>query len=296
MRIKHFVKNLRCRFLRLGLFLAASEGLGLPMKDMTICYSVDAAKFKNWETLCKFAKGWGFDWDSVSQMETFPDRPDAGIRKREGALRLTFDILLRHISEQPEGWYILWHDDFIPNVDYNAYSELYRNIGTRSEVQIVAGEAVKYTWEEGKKRRNIGRWNRRRARVHPEFPLHRGVSGMENDAHLAVTPEGAKHLLGLFQGEHAGKAYEYSLFELLPASDRHVWTDLRLKVDNLWDIVGGDIWADGMQSRVGWNLAWDALRTGRILPLDPSEMKIREVCGAEWDLMIPNSQTIEKVV
>ena len=286
MQIKHFVKNLKRRPLRLGLFLAVFERLNFPLEDVTICHSVDAAQFEDLKQLCRHAKRWGFDWESVSEIRDFGGQHESGeLGKRQAALRLTEDILLRHISGLPQGWYFLWHDDFFPDVDYSEYLELYEQIGIDSEVQVVSGVNYEPGEEEYKPK-----WHHQRALKHPKFPLHQGISGMECSSVLAVTPKGAKHLIA-FGDQYRGLSLEWLLFRYLPSEDRHVWTDLEPKMDNLWDIVGGDIWEDGI-ARVAWNLAWDALRSGDIIPVHRHEIKNLRACGAHWDLMLPKTEAV----
>lgn len=286
MLIKHFVKNLERRPLRLGLFLAVFERLNFPLEAVTICHSVDALQFTDLKQLCVFANLWGFDWEKVSDMQDFGGQHKNAERgKRQAALRLTEDILLRHISELSDGWYFLWHDDFFPDVDYSAYLELYEKIGIDSEVQVVSGVNYEPGEQEYKPK-----WHHQRTLKHPHFPLHQGISGMECSSVLAVTPVGAKHLIA-FGDPYRGLSLEWLLFCYLPSEDRHVWTDLEPKVDNLWDIVGGDIWADGIE-RVAWNLAWDALRSGDIIPIRRHEIKNLSDCGAHWDLMLSGSERV----
>ena len=288
MRVKHFVLNLYRRPLRLGIFLAAFKGMGFPLSDLMICSAVDALQFDNWKALCNFANLWGFDWKGVWEQSVTDQRNHKGIRKAEGALRLGIDILLRYISEEPEGWYILWADDYVPGVVYTDFIDLYKQLGTHTETQVIAevslepGEAG---YESKKEMRN---------QKHSYLDLHRGISGMESDTVLAVTPKGAKHILEMSK-LHVGISYELFFLEYLLTTNRHIWTCLDLRVNNLWDIVGGDIWADGSEDRSGWNVARKALYNGEIIPIHRQDMKMITECETEWDLMQAKSKAGENI-
>ena len=267
------------------MWLAGNKATGLPLTDTTICYGVDAQQFDDWQQLCGFAKQWDFDWNSVSEIETLDARRNETVRKNEGALRLTFDILLRHISEQPDGWYVIWHDDTVLATPYTEYTEFLEQIGTDSEVCVVLGVSTKLHWHAETRARDSQRWEQRRKRTHSEFPLYQGVAGMLGDVQIAVTPRGAKHLLQVSQ-DFKGMSYEFLLYEHLPLDDPHVWSFLSEDYFEVWGLqMSGDIWPMSTESGKMWLRAWQELEAGNIVPIRLTDMHILRRCSGYWELM-----------
>lgn len=300
MKIQHYVKNLKRKPLRLAAWLGGNRSLGLPLSETTVCYSVDGSQFSSFQEICRFAERHGFDWSSVADRETIHEWVhEEEIHKNEGALRLSIDILLRHIASQPDGWYVIWHDDVVLDRKHADFCKFLETIADPT-VEIILGFVVDPYHIEDKLDdtdyqeaffSRVYWWEHKEENTHTDLPLYESCIGLENDGCIIVTPQGAAKLLA-FGETLKGAAYEFLLFWYLHEAELrpYVWTIQEQYTEYIGHTIGGDIWPlpDDLMP-AGWTHFWRAAENGEVWDLSRMPIKPLLECKGTWDLMQPQN-------
>lgn len=167
--------------------------MGLPVKDVTIFYGVDALAFQTVGDVIEHVKQYG--------LVDLPDKKNTrqATHTELGVLglRLSYEFLLRKIASlESDSWHVIWLDDIVLTRPYEAFKEVLCNAPNDAKMIAVYKRIRSSSGETLEK--------------HPHSPFYHGTVGSGADHCLVLLPEGAKRILEIGEN-HKLVPYEHVL-------------------------------------------------------------------------------------
>ena len=248
--MKHYVLNLRRKPFRLGLWLGWNSDKGLPASDVTVCYALDRRGYKNLMEVGQHACSMGLDW----VLEPWFEDAKPGI----SPVSVGKDLILHVIKDSDPGWYAIWEDDYVLDIEYSEFLQFLWDVASDPNVQVIAFDKVRWvsdgedTAEFNKMARR--RWLDRDSNTHPFLPLYQGCVGYCFESVMVVTPQGAARLLELRKRGDYWSSYEWLVFTKIPQDTANFWTAIPEFVKGIGWITGSDSGHGG--GSIPWGV-WD---------------------------------------
>ena len=96
---------------RLWTWMGANDALGLPHHSVTVYRGVDWKDFQNNAEIAEFLREQGLSFANTERIENMRWGPHFSNRASKW-------MVIKHITEQPDGWYLMWEDDVSLDVPY----------------------------------------------------------------------------------------------------------------------------------------------------------------------------------
>lgn len=176
------------------------EAWGYDFKDLTYYYATDILKYPSKRAIYEHMSEAGLSYPKDFLVTEKEDWGRKHLTSALTAFHASFMIVFHHISQQVDGWYIVWEADCVLDMPYTGFKKLVeRDRPADANILLLHGGHSTHKPHE--------KFHRRRyAETHPYFYVGAPVIGATKCA--AVTPAGARDILRIDAETFPGNAWD----------------------------------------------------------------------------------------